>query len=493
MPPTLLGIDLGTTVLKMAVFRAGTGHVVAEAHQRLPVASPEPGAREIAIPALNRAVRRAILEVREAAGPRWHTIEGVGISAQGGSSIIADRATGRPHTPMILWNDERCHGQVRKLAQLRPPAFWRDFLGYSVPATGLARILWLREKWPALFRDDTIHVGAGEHLFFMITGVWRQDAGNAIQVGSYHASGQRLDDAAFQLVDIPLDWVAPLRRGHETGMLSAAGARLLKLSPGIPVAGPYIDQEASYMSLLGPKERPLQCGLGTAWVGNFLLDDDNPWSSPAQMLLPSPTGQGRFVIQALPTGNLTWDWALRTFLGGNGEAEFRQASALCARRLLPREGLTVLPWFTQANPLAPEFSGGGAVLGLGTDVEPGDMVRATAAGLVFELYRFLGDAVASRRNARVAITGGASQGPQFRKLIAAIFDPVPVHWQCDYNLAAARGALYGLDPDAARAETRPVPAPSPEEVHGVRAAFDRYRETFNRVYGASPEDEGYRV
>lgn len=493
MPPTLLGIDLGTTVLKMALVRANTGTLIAETQQRLPVVSPEPGAREIAIPSLNRAVRGAIRTLQGLAGPRWNAIEGIGISAQGGSSIIADRATGKPHTPMFLWNDERCHAQVRSLAKLRPPRFWSSLVSYAVPATGLARIMWLRERHASRFTPETIHVGAGEFLFHAMTGIWRQDAGNAIQIGSYHAYKQRLDDTAFKLVDLPLDWVAPLRNGHETATLSKSGARMLGLAQGIPIAGPYIDQEAAYMSLLTTKERPLQCSLGTAWVGNFVLDDKNPWSSPTQMILPSPSGEGRFIIQALPTGNVSWDWALRTFLGGDGEAELRKASALFTRQLLPRDGVVVLPWFTQANPLDGDLSGGGAMLGISADLEPVDFVRAVAAGLVFELHRFLGNVVGGRHGNHVVISGGASRGPQFRRLIAAVFHPVPVFWQRDYNLAAARGSLYALDPKAAHAATQPLGKPGKAELRQVNAALVRYRETFNRVYGESPEQEGYRL
>ena len=86
------------------------------------------------------------------------------------------------------------------------------------------------------------------------------------------------------------------------------------MDAGIPVAGPYIDQEAGYMSAAGVSESPLQCSLGTAWVGNFVLPDDTTGGSPTQMVLPAPVGNGRLVVQALLAGNVTWDWGLQTLL-----------------------------------------------------------------------------------------------------------------------------------------------------------------------------------
>ncbi|HIE10420.1 MAG TPA: hypothetical protein EYP62_02290, partial [Kiritimatiellae bacterium] len=38
------------------------------------------------------------------------------------------------------------------------------------------------------------------------------------------------------------------------------------------------------------------------------------WRSPFQLVLPSPVGSGHLVVQPLLTGNVTWDWALQTFV-----------------------------------------------------------------------------------------------------------------------------------------------------------------------------------
>ncbi len=493
MPDTLLGIDLGTTVLKLGLFHGVTGKVIASAFRRLPVASSEPGAREIATRALDSAIRIAVHDLRNAARPHWHTIAGIGLSAQGGSSIIADRNSGKALTPMVLWNDERCHPHVRQLAALKQPSYWSGLVSYAVPPTGLARLMWLRERYAALYRDDTIHIGAGEYVFHALTGLWRQDPGNAIQIGSYNAYKKALDPKAFKLVGIPLSFVAPLRQGHEIAALDAHGARLLGLKQGVPVAGPYIDQEAGYMSLMETSRRPLHCSLGTAWVGNFTLEDADTWTSPTQMLLPSPTGEGRLILQALPTGNLTWDWALRTFLGDDSESAQKIAAQLFTKKLLPKDGINVLPWFTQANPHFNDCSGGGGILGLSADTPPDEIVRAVAAGLVFEMYRFLESVVEQGHHDVVVINGGASQAMQFRKLIAAMFDPIPIHWQRDYNLSAARGALYALAPRVARASTLPLPTMQDAEVRNVKLAYERYKKIFRMTYGASPEAGGYRL
>jgi hypothetical protein len=56
---------------------------------------------------------------------------------------------------------------------------------------------------------------------------------------------------------------------------------------------------ATAVAALGAADRPLQCSLGTAWVGNFELPEGVQGRSPSQMVLPAPTG-ARPAIWVMP-------------------------------------------------------------------------------------------------------------------------------------------------------------------------------------------------
>ncbi len=488
----LLGVDLGTTVLKVAAVEACSGKLLGMGARRLPVRVAAGGGREQSLASVQRALRAAVGEVRNAVGPAWNGVGGVGLAAQGGSSLFAERESGKPCSPMYLWNDGRAYPYVGKLASAKPRSFWRRLFDYDSPPTGLGRLLWLRELHPELFGERHIHVGAGEFLFHRLTGVWRQDAGNAIQIGSYNAKAMRLDGAALELAGVPLSGVAPLRAGHETAPLSTTGARLLGLRAGLPVAGPYIDQEAGYMTAAAGAGRPLQCSLGTAWVGNFVLPAGTGGRSSTQMPIPSPLGEGRMIIQALLMGNTTWDWARGAFLPAGLEDPLGHAVALCARRPLPPAGLVALPWCTRANPLLPEAHGGGVLSGLSADTAPADLLRAVAAGMVFEFGRVFREVLGRGVVDRVLLGGGASRGAHFRKLVAALFAPLPVCWQIDEGAAAARGALFALSPRAARTRSRRVPVPGAVFVEEVQRAFGEYERVYDQVYGRLSDGGRFR-
>jgi sugar (pentulose or hexulose) kinase len=478
----VVGIDLGTTVLKVGAFGTEDGRLVGQADCRLPVRHLPGGGRELSAAAIDKAFRRVIGEVKQQAGSRWRRVCGVGLAAQGGSSLIVDRTTGQPRTDMVLWNDARAHLWVTRLRGQVETRFWRRFFLFDMPPTGLGRLAWLKERRPELFRDEYIHIGAGEYVFHRLTGVWRQDAGNAIQVGSYNARARKLDGAAFELVGVPLSFVAPLRKAHETSPLSREGARALGVAEGIPVAGPYIDQEACYMSALGATARPLQCSLGTAWVGNFELPEAVQGRSPSQLALPAPTGVGTLIVQPLYTGNTAWDWALAAFLDRDLAKALKQAAAVFAQRILPPDGLVSIPWCTQQNPFSPEAYGAGLFLGVSTQTTAADLLRATAAGLVFELRRVFADLKKLGVIDGVVLGGGASKAAYFRQLVARVFEPAPTLWQEDYEVAAARGAVLALSPRAARGNVSRVRAAS-IKAEEVNRAYGLYTTMFERVLG----------
>ena len=488
----LLGIDFGTTVLKICAFDARTGAMLAQTARRLKVRLFPHGGREQNLGVVDRTFREVVATLKDQLGRVWRDVAGIGLAAQAGSSIFADRTTGKAKTPMILWNDGRSQSHAARLAARFQKSFWRRHTLNDVPPDGLGRLLWLQETQPELFTEENLHIGAGEYLFFRLTGVWRQDAGNALQIGSYSAVRKCLSPALFNAIGLPLSLVAPLRWQHETASLSKKGARLLELPEGVPVAGPYFDQETGYLSALGVSERPLQCSLGTAWVGNFTLPDNTTGSSPFQLVVPAPVSDGRLVVQPLLTGNDAWDWGLNTFMDPDRDTALRMAGQCFKKSLVPPKGLVALPWLTLANPYIHEAYGAGAFVGIHPQTERADQLRALVAGMAFELARVL-DAV--RREGAidaVVLGGGASKGPYYRKLIASLFSPLPVLWQVDEDLSAARGAIYAFNVRAARTKTRRI-APVPDSEHtAIQCAHDDYLAVFERFYASIHAGKPFR-
>jgi sugar (pentulose or hexulose) kinase len=475
-----LGIDIGTTSLKAAAFDARRGRLLAQAEQRLALDVDETGKREQNPAALLRALNAAAGSLRRQVGDRWNNTRGIGLATQGGSTILVNRNTGAPSTPMILWNDTRAFGHFHKIAAKFPPRWWRAFSLRDEPGMGLARAQWMREKWPRLFRNNPLCIGAGEHVYFALTGQWRQDACHALQSGCYDARHNQLTTRPLVKLDLPENFYAPLRRGHETHPLTQKAAAWLRLPAGIPVAGPYNDHEAGYLSVLHASRRPLECSLGTAWVGNFVLPTTFRGGSPFQLCIASPTGNGLQVIMPLLTGNVTRDWAHSTFVHADLPTAIARADAFCSKQPLPPPGLVALPWLNRPNALHPVQTGSAAFFGIGPATTSADLFRAVVASMAFEFARVFDRVAKSGAVDSLVLCGGAAKSAYVRSLFAALFAPIPIHRVVETGLMGARGCLYAFDPQIARAPIAPVGCRDGKALSEAQAL---YLETFDRLYG----------
>jgi sugar (pentulose or hexulose) kinase len=473
-PDLLLGIDLGTSTLKAAAFDAAGGRCLAFEEVRLPVRTAADGTREQDLGAVDRALARATTAIRRRLGRASARLAGVGVSAQGGSAIIADRATGEALAPMMLWNDTRPLHLLAGIAARQPRGYWQRLSYLAEPGAGLARIAWLRARRPRLFRGGRMYVGAGEYVYFRLTGVWRQDAGNALQIGCYDARRRCLAEAPLRLVGADTSLVAPMRQGHETHPLGRGGAAMLGLAEGIPVAGPYLDHEAGYLSAVGLSARPLQCSLGTAWVGNFVLEPGRSPPPGFNLVLPSPVGPGSLVVRVMLAGNVTWDWALRTLVDGGAKNAAAQADAILREDVFPPPGLVGLPWLARPNVLAPEQPGSGGFLGVSAHTTRADLLRALVAGMAFELARVFEGVKQSGAVDSVVLGGGAMRGGHFPRLLASLFAPLPVYGLEDEAMAGVRGALYAFSPRVAQARGRRQIALRGAEQARCQRGFDLY-------------------
>jgi L-xylulokinase len=467
----LIGLDLGTTVLKAAAMESPGGRLLAGDQVRLPVRAGADGAREQQPIALVRAVGRLAERLRERLGRQaWARVAGVGLAAQGASGMLADDATGRARSPMQLWSDLRPLGLLPRIAARAPRGYWRRLAYLKGPGRGLARIEWLRSRhgWP----EGTMYVGAGEFLFFHLTGCWRQDAGNAVQMGCYDARRQSLATKPLELVGLSLEAVAPLRQGHRTAMLSSRGAALMRLPEHLPTAGPYMDHEAGYLAVTGLGRRVMQCSLGTAWVANYLSSGGPPLPGAMSLVLPSPLGGGRLVIRVMLAGNASWDWGAATLVGASPRAMERAQREL-ADRLLPPEGLTALPWLTMPNPLAAGCAGAGGFLGISTTTSRTDLLAALAAGMCYEMARLVQPVLKLRRADCVVLSGGASHVASIRALLAGLLAPAPVAHLAD-DFAGCRGAVWAFDHRVVPRHASPVPLPDAGQRRAIRRQYEQY-------------------
>jgi sugar (pentulose or hexulose) kinase len=137
----VLGLDVGTTAVKAAVFD-GSGTEVATGRATTPWRTVPTGA-EVDADALLAA---AVAAAREAVATAGGRIAAIGVASVAETGVLLDKE-GRPVVPGIAWHDSRGAEQAQRLAHDLPEFSARVGLPAS-PLCSLAKYKWLRENVP---------------------------------------------------------------------------------------------------------------------------------------------------------------------------------------------------------------------------------------------------------------------------------------------------------------------------------------------------------
>ena len=112
--PYLLALDQGTSSSRSIVFDA-SGAIVAMAQREFPQIFPRPGWVEHDPMEIWRTQLATAREALSVAGLDAGAIAGVGITNQRETTVIWERASGRPIHNAIVWQDRRTEPICRRL------------------------------------------------------------------------------------------------------------------------------------------------------------------------------------------------------------------------------------------------------------------------------------------------------------------------------------------------------------------------------------------
>lgn len=141
--PTLVALDLGTSVARAAVWRAG--EQVAEARRPLSLHFPSPGRAEQDPRELAEASSQVLAEACGILRPGERAI--LGIANQRSTIVLWDAETGRPFGPALSWRDSRASDDAGEISARVRDVAERTGLP-ATPHYGAPKIRWALRHWP---------------------------------------------------------------------------------------------------------------------------------------------------------------------------------------------------------------------------------------------------------------------------------------------------------------------------------------------------------
>ncbi len=489
----LLGIDLGTSGVKAALFdRAGKLLGIGRGGGYR-FASPQPGWAECDAAAWWPAVCEAVRAALRSAAPGSPPVAAIGLSTFF-PTVVPMGYDGRPLRPGLLYSDQRSGAQVRAIESLIPRDRYERVIGNRLAPgnTAVASVRWIQDNEPDLYAKAAVIGFANTVVLLRMTGDWLTDWTSASLSGLVDIreparwSGRLCDTFGICACKLPRI-LGPL---EPAGRLVAAAAAELGLEPGIPVVCGAGDTAASAVGagVLDPGE--VIYSSGTTDNFSVALDapsDDRRWINVGYMTRDRWLGIG-----ANTSAGLSVEWLCREVLGREGSEGVEEAKRLA--EAAPRGRLVYLPYLQGERTPIWDSRARGLFLGLTSATTRGDLARAVFEGTALSARHMLEclEEMTGRRVASIPAVGGGTRNAVWNRIKAdALQRPLEIlRFQETAALGAAAMAAVGAGIFATAAEAaealcrgqeRDRVEPDPAGARVYDRLYRVYRQAYERT------------
>ncbi len=409
--PHVLALDQGTTSSRAIIFNRD-GEIVATAQKEFEQIFPRPGwvehdPNEIwssQISVASEVLSRASIESRELAA--------LGITNQRETTVLWERATGKPVHNAIVWQDRRTAGMCDRLRASGHFKLFQERTGLVLDAYFAGtKLAWLLEH----VEGARARAEAGELCFGTVDSwlVYKlthgklhlTDATNACRTLLFNIHTGDWDDDILSLLNIPRAVLPTVRASSEVYGETAVDA----FASPVPIAGIAGDQHAALYGQVCTKPGMVKNTYGT---GCFMLQNTGTE--------PTPSTNNLLSTVAWRIGNRT-EYALEgsIFIAGavvqwlrDGLKLIRSASEIesLARTVDDNGGMYLVPAFAGLG--APHWDqyARGAMVGLTRGITAGHFARAALEGIALQCADVL-DAIESDSGLKceeLRVDGGAA-------------------------------------------------------------------------------------
>ncbi len=430
----VLAIDEGTTGVRALIFDESSA-VVGSAYQELQMSYPQPGWVEMDAGAIWEATRAVCARALQAAGRAPRDISAIGVCNQRATTVVWERATGRPVHPAIVWQDSRTADRVPEL--LAQGIFTNSM-------ASAAKLEWvLRTVADGMKRASNNELCFGtidSWLLWKLTGgkTHVTDYSNASCTSLYDAMQNDWDQHALTVLQIPVSMLPALRSssevyGHTT--VEAFGA-------AVPVGGMAGDQQAAMFGEIGIEKGAVKITYGTSAMADVNTGDSPVLSTRGAypLILWGLNGQRTFCLEGTAvTAGAAVQW-LRDALG---VLQTLEESGPLAAQVPDSGGVWAVPAFQGLGTPHMDPNARAVIGGLSRASTGAHVVRAVLEGIAYrsrEVLETLLEDSSTPPPARLRVDGGAAANDFLLQHLADVLG-LPVERPQSVQ-ASALGAAY---------------------------------------------------
>jgi glycerol kinase len=443
----LLAIDQGTTGTTSLVMDT-SGSTLGRATREFRQHFPEPGLVEHDADEIWQSVLEAVKGALAAARVDGKRIAAIGITNQRETTLVWERATGRPIHRAIVWQDRRTSGRCAELRAAGHEDQVRATTGLVLDPyfSGTKLAFLLDEVDGARARAERGELAFGTIDSFL---VWRL-SGDVAGGAPVHATDVTNASRTLLMSLATLDWSdamlslfrvprAVLPRITGSAERIAATRGFPGLPDGIPIAGIAGDQQAALFGQACFGVGDAKCTYGT---GAFVLANigSSPIRSRFGLLTTVAWKVGNEVAFAFEGSAFIAGAAVQWLRDGLGLIKSAAEIEALARRVPSSEGVTFVPALSGLGAPYWDAEARGLITGITRGTTAAHMARATLEGIALEvddLLRAMAEDL-QKPLAKMRVDGGAAANDllmQFQADVSAMAIERPAELE-----STARGA-----------------------------------------------------
>lgn len=406
MKQYLLGIDIGTSACKIAVFNR-SGEVLSAANGDYNVYYPHPGWAEQNPEEWWRAVCAAVKTALEKGSISPEEIAGVGIDGQSWSAIAVDRE-GNVLTNTPIWMDTRAQDICDELNEKIGADEIFALAGNSLqPSYTTAKILWYQRNMSDVYARTYKILQSNSYIALKLTGNMTQDISQGYGLHCFDMHTGQWDRGMCEKLGIPIELLPDIHPCHEViGFVTEQASAECGLAAGTPVVAGGLDAACGTLGtgVLRPGETQEQGGQ----AGGMSICTDTYRADP-RLILGYHVVPGKWLLQGGTTGGGgVMRWLEREFGDYEREEGARQGKSSLvlfneeAEAVAPgSSGVVFLPYMAGERSPIWDPDAKGVFYGLDFSKTKGHLIRAAMEGVAYSLRHNL--EIAEQAGAEVSV------------------------------------------------------------------------------------------